>query len=252
MGRKSVIRSLFSRKLERSGSIEGEDNKSASSATTLAKTTAANLLLQGSDSAIDTSNDIFQSSGKSNLPSPLADKQNVTGAQPLSTIGDIRAHLWARAFKLFCGRDHDDAMKEYIRRLSILQDDGTPDVDLSNRQSVETIVNKLQADREQGQWKLTIYDHDVKIRSQVEKLLKLLAWSDPIVKSAISTQPYAALAWSGVSLIIPVSPYFPIIEHLLTAVAHSKWLQAKCGNDGGIQRYWRAPNVLEAVRRYLS
>ncbi|KAJ5903418.1 hypothetical protein N7504_005801 [Penicillium tannophilum] len=207
MGYNSVMRRLFSRKPERSRRRVGEDKKSASEIAlekTTAKTTAADSSRLGSDSVVGVSHDLAKSFAKSTLTFPLADQQDGTGAQPLSIIGDIRAHLWARAFKLFSERDHDDAMKEYIVCLSSLQDDDTPDVDLSNRQSIEAIVKKLLADREQGQWKITIYDHDFKIRSQAEKLLKFLAWSDPIVTSAVSTQPYAALAWSGVSLIIPL------------------------------------------------
>jgi hypothetical protein len=33
---------------------------------------------------------------------------------------------------------------------------------------------------------------------------QFLLWSGPIVKDALSAQPYAALAWSGVSLLLPV------------------------------------------------
>ncbi|KAJ5663393.1 hypothetical protein N7507_004124 [Penicillium longicatenatum] len=201
MGSKSVIKSLFSRKPDKSGRTVGEDKKSASATVlevTAAKATTASSSLSESDSAISASHNLVKS------PSPLVDHQDETGAQPLADIGDIRAHLWTRAFELFRKRDHDAAMKEYIGCLGSLQDDSTPGVDLSNRQSIEAIVKKLLADREQRQWRLTIHDHDIKVKSQVEKLLRFLAWSDPIVKSAVSAQPYAALAWSGVSLIIPL------------------------------------------------
>ena len=60
-------------------------------------------------------------------------------------------------------------------------------------------------DRENKQWKISFLGHNVKIRKQVESLTKFLQWSDPLVKTAVSTQPYAALAWSGVSLLLPVS-----------------------------------------------
>lgn len=211
MGCNSIIRRLFSRKPEKSGRRVGEDNKSAF-ATTLEKTTAeatVNSSLSGPDSAIVAWHDLAVSPAKSALTFPLTNQQDGTGAQPLSTIEDIRAHLWVRAFSFFSERGHDDAMKEYIECLGSLRDDGIPNVDLTDRQSIEAIVKKLLADREQGQWKLTLYEHDIKVRSQVEKLLRFLAWSDPIVKSAVSTQPYAALAWSGVSLIIPVSNHLP-------------------------------------------
>jgi hypothetical protein len=77
--------------------------------------------------------------------------------------------------------------------------------DLSSRESIETALNKLLEDREKKQWKVSVLGHDVKIRAQVERLTNILKWSDPLVKDAMSTQPYAALAWSGVSLLLPVS-----------------------------------------------
>ena len=45
----------------------------------------------------------------------------------------------------------------------------------------------------------------MKIRNQVERLTKFLQWSDPLVKAAVSAQPYAALAWSVVGLLLPAS-----------------------------------------------
>ncbi|KAJ6110055.1 hypothetical protein N7486_002290 [Penicillium sp. IBT 16267x] len=217
----------------------GEDKKSAFATTpedTTAKTTAANSSLSGPDSAIGA----FHGSVKH--PYPLTDQQDGTEAQPFSTIGDIRAHLWARAFELFGKRDHDDAMKKYIGCLGSLQDESVPDVDFANRQSIEAIVKKLLAVREQGQWKLTIYDHDIKIRSQVEKLLKFLAWSIPIVTKAVSTQPYAALAWSGVSLIIP------LIQSGFTQNAE---MLEEFNDIGERQMYWKLceDHYLEPERR---
>jgi hypothetical protein len=120
MGSKSVIRSLFSRKPDKSGRIVGKDKKSASATIlegTPAKATTASSSPSESDSAISASHNLVKS------PSSLADYQDETGAHSLSDIGDIRAHLWTRAFELFRKRDHDAAMKEYIGCLGSLQDD---------------------------------------------------------------------------------------------------------------------------------
>jgi hypothetical protein len=77
--------------------------------------------------------------------------------------------------------------------------------DLSSRESVEAALKTLLEDRKKKQWKIPLLGHDIKIRAQVERLVKILQWSDPLVKDAVSTQPYAALAWSGVSLLLPAS-----------------------------------------------
>jgi len=73
--------------------------------------------------------------------------------------------------------------------------------DLWDRSSVESIVEQLWKDREKKQWRI---GNDVKIRDQVDKLAKFALWSAGIVKDAVSAQPYAALAWSGVLLLLPV------------------------------------------------
>lgn len=143
------------------------------------------------------------------MPSPLvSDEKKVTKVSPVEIQANqkIRDYLWTRSFEIFKERDcEQDLMASYIKHLSSLQGDSTSSIDLSNRESVATAVNELLADREKKQWKIRIRNHDIKMRSQVEKLAKFLLWSDPLVKNAVSAQPYAALAWSGVSLILPVS-----------------------------------------------
>jgi hypothetical protein len=95
-------------------------------------------------------------------------------------------------------------MTDYKKHLASLQDDATLSADLSTPRSVESIVNKLWEDREKKQWRVSLLGKDIKIREQAERLAKFLLWSDPIVKNAVSAQPYAALAWSGVSVLLPV------------------------------------------------
>lgn len=95
-------------------------------------------------------------------------------------------------------------MEDYKKHLASLQDDTATGADISNRQSIESIVKQLWEDREKKQWRVSLLGKEIKIRAQAERLAKFLLWSDPIVKNALSAQPYAALAWSGVSLLLPV------------------------------------------------
>ena len=85
-----------------------------------------------------------------------------------------------------------------------LQGDATASADLSNREWVKSIVNKLLEDRKGKQWRVSIWGREVSVQKQAEKLVEFICWSDPIIKEAVSAQPYAALAWSGVSLFLPV------------------------------------------------
>ena len=92
-------------------------------------------------------------------------------------------------------------------------------IDLSAPRSVEVIVKQLLEDREKKQWRVSLLGRDIKLREQAERLAKFVLWSDPLVKSALSSQPYAALAWSGVSLLLPVGTRLPGAMPILTSPA---------------------------------
>ena len=97
-----------------------------------------------------------------------------------------------------------ELMTDYKKHLASLHGGGAPDADLSTPRSVESIVKKFWDNRKAKQWRVSLLDSDIKIREQAERLVKFLLWSEPIVKTAVTAQPYAALVWSGVSLLLPV------------------------------------------------
>ena len=70
---------------------------------------------------------------------------------------------------------------------------------------IETIIKLNLRHREADQWVVSLGKKPVKVREQGEKVIKFILWSKDIVDQALSAQPYAALAWSGVSILLPVS-----------------------------------------------
>ncbi|KAB8239038.1 uncharacterized protein BDW43DRAFT_305923 [Aspergillus alliaceus] len=84
---------------------------------------------------------------------------------------------------------------------STLHGDAGVDAELPGRQWIETTVDKLLKVREEKRFRMSVPGRDITIRTQVQRLAKFLLWSDPFVKTAVSTQPYPALAWSGFSLL---------------------------------------------------
>ena len=44
----------------------------------------------------------------------------------------------------------------------------------------------------------------MEVKSQIEKIIKTVLWAQSFVSSAISADPHAALAWAGVSLLMPL------------------------------------------------
>jgi hypothetical protein len=134
-------------------------------------------------------------------PAAMCSLSQPAAFAPLTLSDDFE--LWTRAYKIFQTRE-PGLMDDYKKHLTSQQYNGTTDADLSTAQSVESIVKQLLDNREKKQWQVSLFGKEIKIREQAERLAKFLIWSDPIVKSALSAQPYAALAWSGVSLLLPV------------------------------------------------
>lgn len=128
--------------------------------------------------------------------------------------------LWKLAYEKF-RNEEPDLVDDYGKHVS---GDTADSADLSSRQSVETVLKKLLEDREKKQLKISFLSRNIKIRTQVERFTKFLQWSDPLVKGALSTQPYAALAWSGVSLLLPASSQnsYQATKLLLTLIAPNK------------------------------
>lgn len=131
------------------------------------------------------------------LDAPL---QTASEATPFTRNGD----LWDLAFSMVQKRE-SELMLAYEEYLSSLPGDAAVDANLSIPDFVKSVVDRAIQDREEKKWHVSLLGTDVEVRKQAERLVKLLLWSDPIVKSAVSSQPYAALAWSGVSILLPVS-----------------------------------------------
>jgi hypothetical protein len=134
---------------------------------------------------------------------------------------------WTLAYEIFQHQEPNLA-SDYKKHLASLQVDNVSSVNLSSPLHFESIVNRLLEDRKKNQWQVPLLGKDIKIREQVERLAKFVLWSDEIVKSALSAQPYAALAWSGVSMLLPVSfMTLPALERKLTRTASYERHQTK-------------------------
>lgn len=134
-------------------------------------------------------------------------------AQPPDTVTptiianeNISETLWSQAYKKL-EENEAELVEGYKKHLGDLLNG--PDSPPSNPATIATLVQQLQEDRQGKQWKLSFRGKEHKIRDQVEKLAKLFVFSDAVIKQAVSAQPYAALAWSGVSVFLPVSRHGP-------------------------------------------
>jgi hypothetical protein len=159
-------------------------------------------------------------------PSPTDQPAVSDKAPPLACV-DI--DLWARAYEIAQERERE-LMADYKRHIVSLQGDASAGGDLFTSRTVESVVNKLFEAREKKQWRVSLLGNDVKIREQVERLAKFLLWSDPVVKNALSAQPYAALAWSGVSILLPL---------LTSGTTQKEAMLNGFKSIGDLQVYWQ-------------
>jgi hypothetical protein len=136
-------------------------------------------------------------------PPPSCPAQpTASDAADISPTTDIKP--WARAYEVFEERQPELA-GDYKKHLDSVLNNSAAGVDLTNTQSVQRTMKQLLEVREKEKWVVPFMGKDIKIREQAERLVKFLLWFDPIVKNAVSAQPHAALAWTGVSLLLPVS-----------------------------------------------
>ncbi len=69
-------------------------------------------------------------------------------------------------------------------------------------------MKKLSKQREEKQWWVLLLGKDINVRGNAERASEVSLLGGSVVKKALSAQPYAALAWSGASLLLPVGLSF--------------------------------------------
>lgn len=110
--------------------------------------------------------------------------------------------LWVQAYEALKLRD-PDLVAAYGRQLAPTDTnsaDPSPSPEL-----IGTIIKSRLQDREARQLVINLGKQPVRVQEQGEKVIKFILWSNGIVSQALSAQPYAALAWSGVSILLLVS-----------------------------------------------
>ena len=65
---------------------------------------------------------------------------------------------------------------------------------------VESSIQKNEA----SDLVLSIGGERISVRKAGENVIRTISWAKEFISAAISSQPYAALAWSGVSILLPV------------------------------------------------
>ncbi|KAH8763942.1 hypothetical protein F5882DRAFT_453250, partial [Hyaloscypha sp. PMI_1271] len=162
------------------------------------------------------------------LPTPPSSRQ-LSGqpAPPVTPSTSDNTDLWERAYEIF-QKQEPELAGDYNKQLL---GNATAIADTSSRLCIETALKKLLEDRERKQLKISFPGHNLKIRKQVERLTTFLQWSGPVVKATVSAQPFAALAWSGVCLLLPL---------LTSNTTQNEAMLEGFNSIGDLQFYWKS------------
>ncbi|KAL7937040.1 ankyrin repeat-containing domain protein [Trichoderma chlorosporum] len=182
------------------------------------------------------------SDGTSPSPAPTSNDDLLRSTPPPSALPSVQSgavtivasirpndDTWALAFEMAQERE-GKLMLAYEEYLSTLQDDNAAGGGLSIPEFITSIVKRALEEREKKKWCVSLLGTDIEVRAQAERLAKFLLWSDSIVKAAVSSQPYAALAWSGVSLLLPL---------VTSSITQNEAMLKGFNSISDVQMYWR-------------
>lgn len=126
-----------------------------------------------------------------------------TGTYTVAALSNQVIDPWMKAYNEFKDRQPELAA-DFETHLASLKGGTTSNANLSSPDFVKSITEQLLKNRKDRQWRVPLTDEDIRIREPAEKLAKFFMWTDPYVQKALSAQPHAALAWCGISLLLPV------------------------------------------------
>ena len=132
---------------------------------------------------------------------PATSSPPATPSQVTETVIPVQP-LWTLAYNKLKGQD-----PELIRKFrGCLGLTGTDDGDINDTELddiTKRAFRELEKSEEVNGDKLS--RTKASIRKYFEQTVKVVSASNALISAAISSNPYAALAWTGVSLLLPVS-----------------------------------------------
>lgn len=73
------------------------------------------------------------------------------------------------------------------------------------RDQMSTILQRKMDEINRETWKLKFGSTETQVKDLVQPVLGVVNWANEFIKTAVSADPSASIAWAGVSLLLPVS-----------------------------------------------
>ncbi|MCJ1260613.1 hypothetical protein MMC22_000475 [Lobaria immixta] len=109
--------------------------------------------------------------------------------------------LWARAYEALTNRD-PDLVAAYANHFAPANySSTTPPQRTLSPELIENVIKKSLQDNKAKKLVVRLGNESIKLQEQGEKIIKFILWSNDFISAAVNAQPFAALAWSGVSVL---------------------------------------------------
>jgi hypothetical protein len=76
------------------------------------------------------------------------------------------------------------------------------------------VLREKMEEVDENTWRLKFCGREVPIRDLAEPVVGIVKWADDYIGNAVSANPYASIAWAGVSLLLPVSYILQFVPFL--------------------------------------
>jgi hypothetical protein len=151
----------------------------------------------------------------------IASKQPTEPRKPISELTE----LWNEAYEELKDKE-ESLMKKYEDEMSkdmttMLGSTslalGASEVAVRRKEQMTVLVDKKVVEAKKSAWKLKYGDHEILLRDLAEPVVNIINDAEKFVDGAVSANPYASIAWAGVSLLLPVSLEFryPIVSRFI-------------------------------------
>jgi hypothetical protein len=128
-----------------------------------------------------------------------------TGRVPELSGSNALRLLWERAYQDLRDKDKE-VLAKYEKQIS---------------EANRILIDRKLRERAISQWTVQVAGKSIKLRELGDNILSFINSSQAYVQSATSSEPHAALAWSCISLLLPVRA-FTHLPSLTESITHHK------------------------------
>lgn len=122
---------------------------------------------------------------------------------PTIPVVQLVEDLWDEAYtNLKDSKEHGELLLQYERLF--LYTEGAPPPQMDRQQVLKGFIVKKIAAVKAVRWTFRLDSRTFAVREIYNKVVHTVAYAADFIGSVASNEPHAALAWAGVSLLLPV------------------------------------------------